>query len=349
MNAGRIKRSPDKSRIFDAIAHIERKDIALLEIDPDMAVVNKILRKNLPMDLHPYELGAEDNIELNLRMGNDMVYFSHIWRVGRRQVTDKDGRLHYVDGLIKKREDFDQIWFPDLSRLEQRLEATIKAAERSGMGVIAGTQSAPFTAMTAMGYQDFLLNTIADPDLVMDLISTMNDYCIREMELFMKYPLDMLKIGSGMVTKTGPMLSPETLEKLEMSFLREQAQIIKAAGIPVFFHIDGNIEDMIPGFVEMGVDIIHPIDPSGGAQDIFRIKGKYGEKITLCGNIDIDTLLKDGTPAEIKDEVTRYISVLGKGGGYIVSSSHNLHELIPVENFYAMRDAAIDYGSCTTL
>jgi uroporphyrinogen-III decarboxylase len=344
MKADRIKRTPDKSRIFDAIGHKERKDIALLEIDPDMAIVNKILGKNLPMDLHPYELGAEDNIELSLRMGNDMVYFSHIWRVGRKEVTDKDGRLHYVDGIIKKREDFDQIWFPDLYRLEQRLEDTIKAAEESGLGVIAGTQSAPFTAMTSMGYQDFLLNTIADPDLVMDMIRIINDYCIREMEVFMKYPLDMFKIGSGMVTKTGPMLSPEMLEKLEMSFLREQAQIIKAAGVPIFFHIDGNVEDMIPDFVEMGVDILHPIDPSGGVQDIFRIKRKYGEKITLCGNIDIATILKDGTPGEIKDEVKRYIAVLGKGGGYIVSSSHNLHELIPVENFYAMRDGVIEYG-----
>jgi uroporphyrinogen decarboxylase len=345
MKSDQVRRSPDKSRIFDAISHIERKDLALLEIDPDMAVVNRILGKSLPMDLHPYELKAEDNIELNLRMGNDMLYFSHIWRVGRKQVTDKDGRLHYVDGLIKKREDFDQIWFPDLDRLEQRLEATIKAAEGTGLGIIAGTQSAPFTTMTAMGYQDFLLNTIADPDLIIDMIRILNDYCIREMEVFMKYPLDMLKIGSGMVTKTGPMLSPEMLEKLEMSFLRTQAKIIKTAGIPVFFHIDGNIEDMIPDFVKMGVDILHPIDPSGGVQDIFRIKSKYGEIITLCGNIDIDTILKNGTPAEIKDEIKRYISVLGRGGGYIVSSSHNLHELVPVENFYAMRDAVIESGS----
>jgi uroporphyrinogen decarboxylase len=161
----------------------------------------------------------------------------------------------------------------------------------------------------------------------------------------MKYPLDMIKIGSGLVTKTGPMLSPHMHEKLEMSFLRKQAQLIKAAGMHIFFHIDGNVEDMIPEFVEMGVDILHPIDPGGGAQDIFKIKRKDGEVITLCGNIDIDTILKEGNPDEIKDEVKRYISVLGKGGGYIVSSSHNLHELIPVENFYAMRDAVIEYGS----
>ena len=65
--------------------------------------------------------------------------------------------------------------------------------------------------------------------------------------------------------------------------------------------------------------------------------------LTLCGNINIDSILKDGKPHEIKDEVVKYMSVLGVGGGYIVSSSHNLHELIPVENFYAMRDAVMEF------
>jgi uroporphyrinogen decarboxylase len=341
----KISRGPDKKRIFDAISHIERKDMAIFEIDPDMAIVSQILGKKLPMDIHPYELDPEDNIELNLRMGNDIVYFSHIWRVGRKEMTDKDGRLHYIDGLIKTREKFDQIWFPDLDNLEKKLENTLKASERSGLGLMVGTQSAAFTAMTAMGYQDFLLNTIMDLNMVMDLIKIFHEYCIKEMEVFMKFPVDIMKIGSGMVTKTGPMVSYEMLEKLETSILREQIGMIKGAGMPVFFHIDGDVQDMIPEFVRMGIDILHPIDPSGGVQNIFDIKKKYGSQITLCGNINIDTILKDGSPQEIKEEVKNYMSLLGIGGGYIVSSSHNLHELIPLENFYAMRDAVIEYGS----
>ena len=338
-------RNPDKTRIFDAIAHIERKDIAMLEIDPDMAIVNQILGKKLPMALHPYELDADNNIELNLRMGNDLVYISYVWRVGRKQMKDKDGRLHYIDGMIKKREDFDQFWFPDLNEFERRLEKTIRAAEGTGLGIFYGTQSAPFTAMTAMGYQDFLVATLTDPDMVTDMIKMIQEYCIREMEVVMKYPLDMIKIGSGFVTKTGPMVSYDSLERFETSFLREQAKIIKEAAIPLFFHIDGNIQDLIPEIAGMGVDILNPIDPSGGAQDIFELKKKYGDIITLCGNIDIDTILKEGTPSEIRDEVYRYMSVLRTGGGYIVSSSHNLHEMIPVENFYAMRNAVIEFGA----
>jgi uroporphyrinogen decarboxylase len=337
-------REPDKQRILDAINHIERGDIPLLEIDPDMEIVNQVLEKSLPYDLHPFELDVKDNVELNFRMGNDMLYFSHVWRTGRVEVKDSDGRLHYKDGRIKTREDFDQLWFPDLDKLEQKLEATCKALLGTDMGLMCGAQTAAFTAMTAMGYNDFLFSTLADTDMVMDLIKTIHDYCLREMEVYLRYPMDMMKLGSGIITTTGPMVSWEQVEELETSFIREQIGIIRNAGMPVFFHIDGKVDNLIPDFIDMGVDVLNPIDPSGSVQDIYEIKSKYGDRITLSGNINIDTVLKDGTPEEVRKDVIEHMERLGKGGGYIVSSSHNLHELIPIENFYAMRDAVIGYS-----
>jgi len=337
-------RSPDKKRILDAIEHIERSDLPLFEIDPDMEIANRILGKKLPYHLHPFEQEVVDNVELNIRMGNDMLYFSHVWRLGRIDIQDSMGRLHYKDGSIKSRSDFNQIWFPDLGKLEKKLEVTCKALEGTGMGLMCGAQTAAFTAMTAMGYNDFLLNTLADPDLVMDLIKTIHDYCIHEMEIFLKYPMDMMKVGSGIITTTGPMVSWEQVELLETSFLREQINIIRNAGKYVYFHIDGRVDNLIPDYIEMGVDVLNPIDPSGGVQDIYEIKKLYGRKITLAGNINIDTVLKDGTPELVKADVREHMIKLGKGGGYIVSSSHNLHELIPVENYYAMRDAVMEFG-----
>jgi uroporphyrinogen decarboxylase len=277
-------------------------------------------------------------------MGNDMLYFSHVWRLGRVDVQDRTGRLHYKDGNIKSRADFNGIWFPDLGKLEQKLEATCRALEGTGMGLMCGAQTAAFTAMTAMGYNDFLFQSLADPDLVMDLIKTIHDYCLREMEMFLQYPMDMMKVGSGIITTTGPMVSWDQVELLETSFLREQINIIHNAGRYVYFHIDGKVDNLIPGFVEMGVDVLNPIDPSGGVQDIYEIKNQYGRDITLAGNINIDTVLKNGTPEQVREDVQEHMIRLGKGGGYIVSSSHNLHELIPVENYYAMRDAVMEFS-----
>jgi len=339
-----VKRSPDKKRILDAIAHIERPDLPLFEYDPDMEIANQILGKQLPYHLHPFEQEVADNVELNLRMGNDMLYFSHVWRLGRIDVQDGMGRLHYKDGSIKARSDFDQIWLPDLGKLEHKLEATCKALEGTGMGLMCGAQTAAFTAMTAMGYKDFLFNSLADPDLVMDLIKTIHDYCLLEMEIFLQYPMDIMKLGSGIITTTGPMVSWDMVEMLETSFLREQINLIRNTGRFVYFHIDGRVDNLIPDFIEMGVDVLNPIDPSGGVQDIYEIKKLYGGEITLAGNINIDTVLNDGTPEQVRADVWEHMVKLGKGGGYIVSSSHNLHELIPVENYYAMRDAVMEFS-----
>ena len=336
-------RAPDKQRIFNAINHIQTNEIPFLEIDPDMHLVNQILDKKMPMDLHPFEMEADDNIELNTRMGNDLTFFGHVWRVGRKEFKDKDGRIHYIDGLMKNREMMDQITFPDLNDLERRLESHCKKVQGTGMGIMCKAQTAAFTTMCAMGYTDYLMNSMMDPDFVMDFTKRIHEYVMKEIEVFLKYPVDVIQMSSGLVTNTATMVDPEQLEILETQFIREEMNLAKAADKKIFFHVDGKIDNMIPEFVKMGVDVLNPIDLCAGNQDIYQIKEKYGEIITLSGNIDIEGVLKNGTPEEVVADVKEHIDRCAPGGGYVVSSCHNLHEFVPVENLYAMRDAVFNY------
>ena len=189
-------REPNKQRIFDAISHVETSEIPMLEIDPDMSLVKQILENNLPMNLHPFEMEADDNVELNIRMGNDLTFFGLVWRVGRKEFTDADGRLHYADGNIKAREQLNEIWFPDLCKLEKRLNEHCKKVQGTGMGIMVKAQTAAFTTMCAMGYNDFLLNTVMDADFVMDFINRIHDYCMKELEVFLNYPVDVVQFSS---------------------------------------------------------------------------------------------------------------------------------------------------------
>ena len=93
----------------------------------------------------------------------------------------------------------------------------------------------------------------------------------------------------------------------------------------------------------VGMDILNPIDPSAEGQDIYELKDIYGRKITFCGNINIDGVLLTGDPEDVKTDVQNHMEKLAVGGGYIVASSHDLHQLIPIDNIYAMRDAVHDY------
>lgn len=337
-------REPDKQRILDAINHIERKDIPMLEVDPDMSLVEKILEKKMPYSLHSYEMEPDDNVELSLRMGNDMVYFGHLWRVGRKEKIDVEGRIHYIDGTIKSRGDFKSISYPDLDELERKLEKTCKLVDSKGPGILCVVQSGISTAFTAMGPNDFLLNTLMDPNLLKDLISFLHEHSMKELEMFLKYPVDMMRVTSRLNTHTGPLVSRELINELETPFLKEQVNTIKDKNKIAFFHIDGNVWSLIPGIIEMGIDVLNPIDPSGGLQDIFEIKKEWGDRITLCGNIDVDSILMNGTPDEVKENVIYHMKILGRGGGYIVASSHDLHKNIPIDNFYAMRDAVAGFS-----
>lgn len=336
-------RDPDKGRFMDAVAHVQCEEIPFFESDPDITLVNAILGKDFPLSLHAYELPTPDYVELNRRMGNDMIYFAHIWRLGRKEKTDEDGRIHYVDGMMKTADSLRDIRYPDLSLVERRLNGLLECIEGLGFGIVCSTQSAPMVVATAMGYQDYWLATLDRAGFVHEFTRTIQDWCMTELELLMQYPIDVVKTASGFVTKTGPMCSPEMLEEFETPCVRECMEAAKAGGLPVYFHIDGNVTGMLDSIVEMGVDILNPVEPCDGAQDIYRIKEEYGDRLALCGNIDVAGVLLRGSPEDVERDVREHIAGLARGGGYIVASSHDIHHLIPVENFFAMRDATHGY------
>ncbi len=332
-------RAPDKQRFLDAVAHRERPDTPLFEMEADILIVERMLGRCCNRSVHSFELPVEDVVEWNRRMGNDMVYFSHVWHLGRREQTDSDGRVHYIDGTMKTRDSLDDIALPDTDLLRRRLDALCETIDGTGFGLVCGTQNAGFTVPTAIGYQDFCLQTILDPGFILDFQKRVHAYALAELEMLLAYPVDAVKIASGLITSRGSMISPEMLEMFEFPFMAELARLAKDRGVKVLFHVDGDVSHWVSRFLDMGADILNPIDPSAEAQSIYSLKDEYGGRMALCGNIDIDGVLLKGTPGEVADDVREHIERLARGGGYIVASSHDLHQDIPVANIYAMRDA----------
>jgi len=272
-----------------------------------------------------------------------MVYFSHVWHLGRKEKKDAQGRIHYIDGMIKTRESFRELSFPDLEVIEKKLALTCDLLQNTGFGLICGAQTAGFTVPTAIGYQDFCLFTLTDPEFIDDFQKYVHEYSLKELEMYLQYPLDAIKIASGLITSSGSMIAPEMLDQYEFKFIKEQCDLIKSYNKKIIFHIDGRVKDWIPKFLELGMDILNPVDPSADGQDIYELKNIFGSQVTFCGNINVDEVLLNGTPEDVKSDVNNHIEKLAPGGGYIVASSHDLHQLIPVDNIYAMRDAVHEY------
>jgi uroporphyrinogen-III decarboxylase len=335
-------REPDKNRYLRAIKHIESEEIPFQEDEIEITVASKILGRQLPM-VRPYELPAEDYIELCLRAGNDLVYVARVWELGRKNFIDGSGRKHYVDGTIKTRDDLKGIVFPDISMLKQRIEEIFETVEGTNFGIKFTPNQAPFVVATAIGYSDYYQYMLTDPSFIHQFQDMIGDYCLKELELALDYPVDIIQVGAVICSKTGPMFRRELIEEFEYPSLRQRVNMAKSKGVPVSIHMDGNYQSLIPDFIEMGIDVINPVEPCDGAQDVFRIKEQYGDKIAIHGDIDLAGVLVRGSPEDVAREVEEHCRRLGRGGGYVCGSSHNITENVPVENFYAMRDTVHNF------
>ena len=110
----------------------------------------------------------------------------------------------------------------------------------------------------------------------------------------------------------------------------------------MIFHSDGNIWDVIEDIIDAGFWGLHPIDPK--AMDINEVKKRYGDKIALVGNTDLEFPLGTGKPEDVDQWIRQRIHDLAPGGGYVVSSGNSVPEYVPLENYKAMLLAGHKYG-----
>ncbi|MBI4167227.1 MAG: hypothetical protein HY508_15990 [Acidobacteria bacterium] len=112
--------------------------------------------------------------------------------------------------------------------------------------------------------------------------------------------------------------------------------------VKIAFHSDGEIYAIIPDLIEIGLDILNPVQPK--CMDPVRLKKKYGKHLTFWGTIDIQEVLPFGTPQQVADEVRLRLRTLGEGGGLIISPAHNIQPEVPIENVLAFYETAMTAG-----
>ncbi len=208
----------------------------------------------------------------------------------------------------------------------------------------------PFERAHAMqGMDRFLENMIVEPEFASALLWKIESLCETLMGHFLDAAgptLDIIKIGDDLGTQESLMISPDMYRRILKPVHAAFISFIKSrTKAKVFFHSDGDIFDLIPDFIEIGVDILNPIQSGAGRMsDLASLKRMYGRDLVLCGAIDTQRILPCGSPDEVRAEVARVIGTLGKGGGYMVSAVHTVMNEVPPENILAMADAVREYG-----
>ncbi|HUX38777.1 MAG TPA: uroporphyrinogen decarboxylase family protein [Rectinemataceae bacterium] len=208
----------------------------------------------------------------------------------------------------------------------------------------------PFERAQAMrGLDNFLADMVAEPEFASALLWKIEGLCKTLMGHFLDEAgdaLDMIKIGDDLGMQENLLISPTTYREILRPVHADLIDFIKSrTKAKVFFHTDGDVYDLIPDFIELGVDILNPIQSSAGRMsDLPRLKREYGDNLVFCGAIDTQRILPYGSPEEVKAEVRRVIDTLGSGGGYMLAAVHTIMNEVPPENILAMVDAAKEYG-----
>ncbi len=140
----------------------------------------------------------------------------------------------------------------------------------------------------------------------------------------------------------GLMIHPKYLRQYAFPFYKKVGDVCRDKGLGYIFHSDGDCTMAMDELIACGYQGFNPVQPN--AMDIVEVKRKWGKKLCLIGNINLDSTLTLGTPGDVKAEVHERIRTLAPGGGYMVASSNSITDYVPLENMKAMLEATLAFG-----
>ena len=197
------------------------------------------------------------------------------------------------------------------------------------------------------GYGDWLMDLHRHPDFVARMMDIMADFWIRVTENALDIvgdDFDIVFFGDDMGTQQSTLFSPEVYRKLIKPRHQRMFAALKARGdFKVVFHSCGSTSSLFEDLIEMGVDAMNPVQVNAANMEPGWLKETFGERVAFWGGIDTQKVLPFGTPDEVRAEVRRIIDILGRGGGYVLNTVHNIQPDVPPENVVAMFEEAQSY------
>ena len=258
----------------------------------------------------------------------------------------KDARsLEDIDRLVRWPDLSDPRWMHGLAQRARLLH------ERSDVFIVMRMVSShgPFqTACDLRGTENFLMDMALQPEFAHALLEKVTAVIAGLQELAMRAGgryFDMLELpGDDYAGNTNTLISPRMFRQFIKPCLRKLIQPVKEhnPNTRIMLHSDGAITDLLPDIIDLGVDVIHPLEPLP-ATDLPAIKRQFGDRVTFLGGIDISHAMP-GSPAQVIAEARQRIAQLASGGGYILAPSNHLQADVPPENVVTLFQTAQQYG-----
>jgi uroporphyrinogen decarboxylase len=188
------------------------------------------------------------------------------------------------------------------------------------------------------GIEPVLIDFLENPLFIEELFDRIIDFNLVITRRLCQFPVDAFHFGDDWGQQHGLLIDPELWRFIFKKRLKKLYDAVHDAGLPVSIHSCGDITDIIPDLIEMGVNMITPLQAE--ALDFNFLKREYGKYLTFWGGVSTQRTMPYGTPDEVRAEIRELKRILGKDGGYILAPSHELQGDIPLENMLAFIEEA---------
>lgn len=350
--------APDFNRVAAALRREEPDRVPLCEFLVDPPVKEAFLGRHVGNSLvrgDNYDVAAD--VEFWYRAGYDFMHlapnylglFEGGWNVAAGDYSAYSAApverawMEEHQSIIRTTRDIERYNWPDPDAVD--LSDLLQAANLlpAGMRLTSGTWGIFETTRALLGFETVAFALYDEPGLVEGVLERVGDFLFRLFQRVLNLPnLGAVWFADDLSSVDTYFVNPEWYRQNLFPWMRKYNDAAAGKGLPLIYHCDGRMWEVLPDIVDMGFAAIQPVEPK--AMDIVEVKRQYGSRLCLIGNIDLGGSLVRGTPAEVEAEVRQRLAELAPGGGYMVGSSNSITSYVPLQNYRAMIEAVLRWG-----
>lgn len=336
---------------------LPKTEMRLVDIFQQVVTVDEDLRQRLKVDVRDVAPRSSGTFHIEIKDAGAYTHFYDEWGIGWKM--PKDGGLYY-DMFYHPLQDaqtlaeIEKYPWPDPidpARFTGLHERALQAVEQEKQAVFLGGLSAGIMEMAAWmrGYENYFSDFANNEKLLLALMEKVLalkmaywDNALAEVGDY----ADAIGEADDFAGQFRMLISPAMYRRMVKPLHKRLFDFIHArTKAKIFFHSCGAIRPVIGDLIEIGVDILNPVQVSATGMDSAELKKEFGKDIVFWGGgVDTQTILGNGTPQQVREDVKRRIEDLAPGGGFVFATVHNIQGNVPPENIMAMWETLQEYG-----
>jgi uroporphyrinogen decarboxylase len=321
--------------VIDTINH-KRREVIPFQMDLSHDLKNRLINEFKDSDFER-KLGNymvmernESFVKVDEHRERDM--FGVVW------CKDQEGDFGTVDEYLLKEPVLEGYDFPKPAEelIREKCERLVSQSNKDLFKLYIIGFSLFERAWSLRGMENTLTDFILEPEFIEELLDRIVEYNMAVMDIVMEYPIDAIFFGDDWGQQKGLIMGPVFWRQFIKPRLAKMYRHAKEKGFYICQHSCGDIFEVFPDLIEIGLDIYNTFQPE--IYDVESIKKEFGNQLAFYGGISTQHVLPHGTPEQVKAEVKRMMKIMGENGGYIVAPTHAATNDISTENILAFLD-----------